>query len=151
MENGEEFFDNCQWPAARLDRESPGRLDPETLDDPSVHQMLVDYFIDILSVDVAVPDIIRVHHQHRSFRTTIETPGRVNPNLAGTRDTKLFAAFLDIVAHGPCIEALTASRAVLAQIGTKKYVVALIRHMQTIPEAEKQQQPLSPAHEFLYL
>ena len=102
--------------------------DSQTLHDPPVLQVFIDDLVQVLPVQVGVPDIIRVHDQHRSLFTTIQAPRRIDSDTARTGDTKLLAALLDIIAHGRGIKTLAAGAAVGTQVRTEEDVVTIIRH-----------------------
>ena len=130
-------------PAAGSDFQAPNH--------PAVDQVFIDDFIDILPINIAIPDIVRINDQDRTLGTTVQAAGGIDPNLADARDTQLFAALLGMVAHGLRIETLTAGGTVFTQVGAEKNVVAVIGHARTIPDYKNRRQALSPAHQFLYL
>ena len=84
--------------------------------------------VNIGLVDVAVPDIIGVDHQHRALAATVQAAGGIDTHLALTGDTQLFTALLGVVAHRLGVEALTTGRAVSAQIGAEEDVIFIVRH-----------------------
>ena len=94
-------------------------------------------FVDIVLVQVAVPDFVGVHDHHRAFRAPVQTTGGVDTDFAGPGNPQFLGALLGIVAHRLRIETLAARRSVLAQIGTEEHVVAVIGHAGKIPDRGK--------------
>ena len=90
--------------------------------------MFIDDFVDILPIDIAVPDVIRINHQHRAFRTAIQATRCIYPNAARTGDIQCLAAFFRMVTDGLGVKPLATGRTVCAQIGTEKYVVTVVGH-----------------------
>lgn len=90
--------------------------------------MLLDNFIQILAIKVAIPDGFRVDDHDRPLCTAIKTTRRVDAHPARAADSKLLAAFFHVISHGACIKTLAAGTAIRAQVGAKENVVIVIRH-----------------------
>jgi hypothetical protein len=107
--------------------------DLQPFHDLPVSQVLFDYLVDILPVNIAVPDRLRVHDHHRSFRTTIQAARGVNPDPTLAGQPQRLAALLGIVAESRCAESLATLTAVFTKIGTEKDMMSVIRHLADIP------------------
>jgi ubiquinone biosynthesis monooxygenase Coq7 len=90
--------------------------------------VFIDDLVQILPIEVGIPDGFRIHDQHRTFFTAVQATGRIDADPARAGDTELLAALLDIIAHRPGIKTLAAGTAVRAQVSTKKDVVTIIGH-----------------------
>ncbi len=93
---------------------------------PAVHQVLLDDGVDVGCARIAVPDTLRVDHDGRSLRTTIETTGLIDAHLTLTGEAKRLHPILGIVAHGDRALVGTARLAVRALIDAEKNMVAVI-------------------------
>lgn len=107
--------------------------DSQPFHNPPVLQMLLDDLVDILAVNIAVPDRFRVHDYYRSFRTAIETSRGIDPDATLAAKPQFLAALLGIVTEALRIESLTAVTAIRTQIGAEKNMISIIRHIQLIP------------------
>jgi len=112
-------------------------LDCQTLDYPSVDQMLANNLFYITLIYIGIPDRIRVYDQHRPLRTTVETPGCIDTDTPLTGDTQFLAASFREIPHAPGIKTLAAVTAIRTQIGTEEHMVAIVRHAYTIQERER--------------
>lgn len=101
----------------------------QTLDDSPVFQMLLDDFTDIGLIGIAVPDRIGIDDQHGTFLAAVETAGVVDTAFSRAGHFELFQAIFRIIAKLPGIVILATSRAVLALIGAKKYMVFKVTHL----------------------
>ena len=91
--------------------------------------MLLQDLLQVLAVDVGIPGVLRIDHDHGSFSTTIETTGGVDAHPATPRQTQLLGATLEEIAHrrGPALVAALA--AVLALVGAEEDMVTVVRHL----------------------
>src|SRR5262245_52210422 len=77
----------------------PGNLDAQTLDDASVLQMLGDDLVNVLLVDVGVPDGVGIDDHHRPLLAAVETSRLVDAHLARAGKLEALHAVLGVVAH----------------------------------------------------
>ena len=84
------------------------RLYPQALNHPPIYQVLINDFVNIRLVDIAVPDIIRVDDDYRAFATAIQATGRVDTHLACPGNRQFLAALFGVIAQRLRIETLTA-------------------------------------------
>lgn len=47
-------------------------------------EVAIDNFINILLIDVAIPDALGIDHHHRPFVTSIETASPIDTDFSGT-------------------------------------------------------------------
>jgi hypothetical protein len=106
--------------------------DPETLDNPAVYQVLIDNLIEVRAIDIGIPDSVRIDDDDRTFLTPVQASRHVDTHAPTSRDSELLAALLRVITHAPGIKPLAAVTAVVALVGTKKHVIAIIGHGQTI-------------------
>jgi len=85
------------------------RLYLQALNHPAIYQVLINNFVNIRLVNIAVPDIIRVDDNDRPFGTAIQTTGRVDTHLARPGNCQFLAALFGVIAQRLRIETLTAS------------------------------------------
>jgi len=72
--------------------------DLQPVDRAVVQQVLIDDFVDIFLVDIAIPGLFGVDHQYRPLGTTVEAAGSVDAHLASTMNAQFLAALFGIVA-----------------------------------------------------
>ena len=94
----------------------------QALDNLAANQMRVDDFIDILGIDVGVPDTLGVDHQHGAFFAAVETTGLVDANLALAVQIELLEAFFGMLLRYFSAAIMAAWPAIFALIHAKKYV-----------------------------
>jgi hypothetical protein len=133
----------------------------QALNHPPVDQVLIDDFVNILLIDIAVPDVVGIDHYDRTFTAAIQTPGSIDTDFAGTGDTQFLAALFRVIAHCLGIEALTAGGTVGAQVNAEEDMISVVGHTPLLYRlAGKKQaatgitvavQRLSGASAFLYL
>jgi hypothetical protein len=103
-------------------------LDSQAFHNPSVLQMLLDYLVNILPINITVPDRFRIHDQDRPFRTSVQATRCIDPDPSLACKSQLLATLLGIVTNTPGTEPLTAVTAILALIGAEKNMISVIRH-----------------------
>lgn len=91
-------------------------------------QVLLDDFVDIFLVDVAVPDRFRINDHDRSLGTAVQAAGGVDTHAALSCDAQLFAAVLGIIPQLLRPILLAALTTALALIGTEKNMMFVIGH-----------------------
>ena len=102
--------------------------DFQSLNDSSVNQMLVDNFVNIVSVNIAVPDGFGIDHQYRPEFTAIKAAGCVDPDACAELITELLDPVFGIRADTLGAVIIAASFAVLALIGAEKNVMIKVAH-----------------------
>src|SRR5262245_391347 len=87
--------------AARRRSSTPDvRRQQKPLDDLALLEMRVDDLVDVVLVDVRVPDRLRVHHRHRSARTAVQAAGLVDAHAARSGQLLGLHALLAVVERG---------------------------------------------------
>ena len=90
--------------------------------------MLLNNFIQVLLVYVGIPNLFRVHHQHRTFFTPIKATCGIDPYPALTGQAALLNAGFYITPHLQRIMPLTARSTIIALIGAEKDMVTVVGH-----------------------
>lgn len=103
-------------------------LDLEPLNHPTVLQVLADNFIDILFIDVGIPNLFRIDDCHRALLTAAQATGKVNPDPTLAGQAQLLRALLGIVTHRPGTEVCATGFTARPLVGTEKHVVFVIAH-----------------------
>jgi len=106
---------------------SPSYL--QALYNPPVLQVLFDNLIDIFPVYIGIPDRFRVHGNHRTLGTPVQTSGSINPHPALAGKTQRLATLLGVVTQSLCVKALAAFTAIGPQVRAEKDVVLVIGHI----------------------
>src|SRR5512135_718480 len=88
---------NARRVLARIRRRSS---DAQPRDDAAVPQVLVDDLLDVGTVDVRVPDRLRIDHRTGAFLAAVEAARLVDAHPAGAVQTELLYPLLGVVAHG---------------------------------------------------
>jgi hypothetical protein len=102
--------------------------DAQSLDRPSVEQVLFNDFVNIFLIYVGIPDSFRINDQHRPFVTAIQATRRVYAYATHTTDPQLLASLFGVLAQPPGIKPLTARAAILAEVGTEEQMVLIVGH-----------------------
>ena len=108
-------------------------LYPEPFHDSAVSEVLLDNLVDVLLVNIAVPDRLGVHDHDGTLGTTIQTSRGVDAHLSLSRQAKLFTALLGVVTHRLCAKALTALAAIFTQVRAEENMVFEVGHLQFAP------------------
>ena len=103
-------------------------IDPEPLDRPASHQVLVDDGIDIVPVHVGVPDTLRVDDDNRSFAAAIQAPRIIDAKASSAGQPQRLDPLFRMVAQ-PLRTELGTAPALLAAVGAKEDVVFVIGHI----------------------
>lgn len=112
----------------RSDDRDSFRIQSEPIDEPPLYQVAVDDFIEILSIDIGVPDGLRVNHGHRAQLAAVQTARVIDPDLTRSRDTEFLATLLHVIARLLRATLVTALAAVFTLIGTKEHMAGKITH-----------------------
>ena len=118
---------------AGMTKKSSASLDSQPLHDLPVLQVLLDNLVDILPINIAVPDRLRVHRHHRPFGTAIQASRGVDPHPTFAGQPQLLASLFGIITKTQRVESLTALTTVFTQVGTEKDMIFVIRHLPGIP------------------
>jgi hypothetical protein len=89
--------------------------------------MPVDDLIDVLAINIGVPNPLGVNDQHRPLRTAVEAAGFINSHLPHTVDSQLFATVLGIALQILCAVTGTTGLTVRALVEAEKDVALKIR------------------------
>ena len=85
-------------------------------------------FVDIVLVDVGVPDVVRIDDHHRAFGTTVHATRQINAHPAFAAQVQLLDAILGVAANTLRVMLVAALASVVALIDTEKYVMLVITH-----------------------
>jgi hypothetical protein len=106
----------------------PITLNLQPLDNPAMHKVFLDDFVDIFPVNIGIPDTFRVDHDDRPFITAIKTPRRIDPYATLVRKAQRFALLLGVIAHGQRIKSLAAGTAIRTRIDAEENMITIIVH-----------------------
>ena len=93
-----------------------------------MHQMLFDDFVNVVLVNVAIPYRFGINYQHRPQLAAIKTTRNVDADTRLNLVAKLLDAILCIRSHSFRTVVIAAGLAVLALVGTEKYVMIKVAH-----------------------
>src|SRR5437764_14440875 len=100
----------------------------QALDDAAVLQVLLDDLVDISTVDVRIPDRLRINDDARAFLAAIEATGLVDADLARPGEAELFHAALGVVAQFACALVVAAHAPAVALVAAEKDVSCVMGH-----------------------
>ena len=86
----------------------------------ALHKMLFDNFIDVVLIDIGVPDPFRVDHQHRTEFAAIEATGLIDAGLTRAIEVKFPNALFGIFLNGTSTAITAAGAAIVALVQTEK-------------------------------
>ena len=101
----------------------------QTFNDTAILNVLRNDFVDVGFIDIGVPDLFRVHDQHRTFRAAVETASKIDAHFALAVQIELLDAILGVSAYSFGIVLIAAFFAVVALINAEKYVVLVKAHV----------------------
>jgi hypothetical protein len=92
----------------------------QALYDLTVDEVLVNDFVNIVLIDIGIPNAFRVYDDGRPFIATIETASLIHPDVSFPGNLKFLDACLRIIAY--CLRAMvvTARAPIVALIATEK-------------------------------
>src|SRR5262249_52012243 len=95
---------SARLPAGPRDRRSTGapssaESNDEPFDNLTVHDMPIDDLVDVVPVDIGVPDRVRVNDDDRAFLAAVETTGLVDAHLAFAGQSERLHALFCILLH----------------------------------------------------
>ena len=99
----------------------------QALDHLTILKVRLNNFVNVMLINVAVPNRLRVHHQHRTRSTTVQTTGLVNAYLPGTAQAGVFDARLAMIKRGLRPVMRAGVLAVTALIEAKENMALVIR------------------------
>jgi hypothetical protein len=94
--------------------------------------VLINDLIDIFTVKVGVPDLLRVDHNHRAEFASIKATGGIDPDPALPRQAQLLDSRLGIIAYLGGIALLATLFALFAFVDAEKNMILVIRHRQLL-------------------
>ena len=106
------------------------KLNFQPVYDFALDQVPIDDFIDIFAIDVGVPDLFRIDHDHGAKFTAVKAARGIDPDLPGARQAQLLDTLLGVIANLRRIALRAALLAAFAHVGAEKYVILVIRHVQ---------------------
>src|SRR5688572_1683285 len=107
----------------------PAESDAQALHDAAVLEMLADDLVDVVLIDVGVPDSVGVDHGNRPLLAAIEAARLVDANLAGAGKLEALDAVLGVVAHLLRAAVVAALLAVGALVAAEEDVALVIAHV----------------------
>lgn len=96
---------------------------PQPFHDFAVDQVRVDDFVDVMFVNVGVPDSFGIDHQHRSEFAAVQAAGLIDSDFAGSIQTQLLDTLLGIFLYCWRTAIGATGATVIALIQTEKYVM----------------------------
>ena len=103
------------------------RRDQQALDDLAILQVRLHDFINVVVIDIAVPDRIGIHHTHGACSAAVETARLIDPYLADSAQPRRLDGLFAVRCPISAIVIGAAGLAGLALIGAKKDVALKIR------------------------
>ena len=80
-------------------------------------------FIDIVGIDIGVPNIVRVDHHHRAFIAAIQAARRIHAHLARPVQLQRFDPIFRVAAHALGIVLIAKRAAIVALVAAEKNMV----------------------------
>ncbi len=103
------------------------RLDFQTLDHLTRNDMRIDDLVDIMFVDIGVPDRFGVDHHHRTFLTAIQATGLVYAHFALAVHIERLDATLGVFLSALGAAFSAACPTIIAHVGTDEHMVLVER------------------------
>ena len=103
-------------------------LDAKPFDNFALHEVRVDDLVDVVLIDVRVPDAFRIHHDTRPLVATVEAARLVDPDLAFTVQAHLLDPRLRMLLHFRCAMTAAAGSALFALVQAKEHVTLVVAH-----------------------
>jgi hypothetical protein len=100
----------------------------QSLDDAAVNQMLLNDFLDVFLINVAVPDFFRVNDDDRTLVAAIHATRLVDADPATAFELQLADAVLGVGLSRCGTQIVAAALAVATLVATEKYVVFVVTH-----------------------
>jgi hypothetical protein len=100
----------------------------QAFDDPAMLYVLGNNFVDVVLVDIGVPNGLRVYHQDRTFVATVQTAGIIDPDLALAGELERLDLILGIGAHLTGAMIVAANFARLALVDAEENVSLVVTH-----------------------
>ena len=91
-------------------------------------EMVRDDLVNVIAIDVGVPNSFWINDDTGSLRTAVEATRTVDPDPARTGETEFLDSPLGIVAHGLRIVVSAAGLAAFALVNTEKDVIPVVGH-----------------------
>jgi len=88
--------------------------------------MRINDVIDVMLVDIGVPDTLRVDHQYRAFFTAIQTTGLVDAYFAVAIHVQRFEAFLCVFLDAGRATIMASRASILALVDADEYVMLVV-------------------------
>jgi hypothetical protein len=109
-----------------IDGSATMRSNLQAIYDAPLLQMFRNDLIEVLLVQVGVPNTFRIDHDHRSLATPVQATGAIDTHPALARQAQGLDPIFDIGAQLRGAALLTALAAIVPFIGAEKYMVAVI-------------------------
>lgn len=112
----------------KVGRLSDSSRQPQPFNDLTRHEVSLQDFLQVLAIDIAIPDRLRIDDDHRTLAATRQTTRAIDPDASFTGDTQFLGPPFEIMTQilGAILGATLA--AVLATIGTHKDVITVVGH-----------------------
>src|SRR4029450_8862940 len=105
-------------------------LDAKPFDDFAFHKMAVDDLVNVVCIDVGVPDAVGVDDDARTLLAAIQAAGLVDSNLSFAVQIKLFDAGFGMLLHRRRVMVGATCRTVVALVQAKENVTLVVTHAQ---------------------
>ena len=93
-----------------------------------MNQVLVHDFVDIRGVQVGIPSPFRIDDQYRAFLTSVQAPGRIDPDPVRAGHSSSMDPRLGMLASLICTVIL-ATGAALALVGAEEHMAFIEAHV----------------------
>src|ERR1035437_9528500 len=90
--------------------------------------VFLDDLVDVMLVDIGVPDFFRVHHDAGAFLAAVEATRLVDARVAFPGEPEFLHALLGVVAQRTRALVVAADPAALALVAAEENVVGVITH-----------------------
>ena len=100
----------------------------EPVDDSPMKNVRIDDLVDIVPIDIRVPDVVGVDDDDRAFVTTIQAAGPVDPDLALAVEIEFLDALLRVRLHFARTLVVAAYFGRVALVAAEKNVTLVITH-----------------------
>src|SRR5687768_12764375 len=112
-------------------------LNAKSVDDLAFDKMAVDDLVNVVCIDVRVPNAFGINDNTRTFLAPIKAPGLVDSDLSGALQIERLNARFCVLLHLLCIMVGATRRTVFALVQTEENVTLVIAHVQIIKRRTK--------------
>jgi hypothetical protein len=103
-------------------------LNAKSLDDFAFDKMALDDLVNVVCIDVRVPNAFGINDDTRTFLAAIQAPGLIDSNLSAAVQIQRFNARLGVLLHLLGVMVGATRRTVSALVQTEENVTLVIAH-----------------------